>query len=141
MKTFLHVFNTWIVSIFIAAFISFVCELNSNEWFDPFLFPVFFYFLVAAIPSFFISRAFLALIQQAAYSNYEKLFLWFFTAIVSVVLNIFILLLVFVREIISTEIIFLFWPAYAAVVVTIVLRSKQFFSLVNKTTHHETNLV
>ena len=147
MKTPVHVFNTWFMSILVAALIVFVYQqlqyasVSSNEGLFPFLFPVLIYVLIAATPSFFISWVFLALIEKTSYSSYEKLFLWFIAAILSVVLNVFIPVLVFTKEIFSTELLFIFWPAYLAVVITILLRLKQFFSFINKTTHHETNMV
>lgn len=147
MKTFLHILNTWLASILMVLLISFIYvqflygPANFIEWFSPALFMVLFYCMLAATPSFLISWAFLALIKQVSYSNYEKLLLWLLAAIVSISLNIFILFLLFAGEIISPEIIFFFWPAYAAVVITITLRLKQFFSFINKTNHHETNMV
>jgi hypothetical protein len=147
MKAMQHVFNTWFISILVATLIVFVCNqlqyasASLDEGLFPFLFPVLFYVLVAAAPSFFISWAFLALIEKSSYLSYEKLFLWFLAAILSVVLNVSIPVLIFTREIFSTELFFLFWPAYVAVVITIILRLKHFFSFLNKTTHHETSMV
>lgn len=138
MKIFLHVLNTWFISILIALLIA---VIYINEVFQPYLVVALLYVVALGSLSFFISWGFLALIQQASWSSYEKLFLWFFVAIVSVALNIFILLLLFVREMISPETFFFFWPAFAAVIITITLRVKQFFSLINKTTHHETSMV
>jgi hypothetical protein len=145
MKTFLHVLNTWLLSILVMLPLAIGYEryLDGDFYalYDPELVLVLLVCLVTAIPSFFISWIFLAIIRRAFYTIYEKLFLWLLAAIVSIVLNIFILLLVFGEVTISPEIFFLFWPAYAAVIVTILLRLKQFFSLINKTIEHETNLV
>jgi hypothetical protein len=147
MKMFLHILNTWLASILMALLVSFIYAqflygpADFIGWFSPASCLVLFYCMLSATPSFLISWALLALIKQASYSNFEKLFLWLLAAIVSISLNIFILLLLFAGEIISLDIFFIFWPAYAAVVITIILRLKQFFLLVNKTTPHETNLV
>jgi hypothetical protein len=147
MKIFLHVLNTWVLSILIAVLMLFVYEqfefspANSNLRVDPLFFLAIFYVMVAGMPSFFISWAFLAIIQKTSYTSYEKLFLWLLAAILSIALNVLILWLALIGEIASIENFFIFWPAYAGVAVTIIVRLKQFFSMINKTTYHETNMV
>ena|SRR5258705_12167027 len=147
MKTFLHVLNTWLISVLITLMIAFGYEVLINNPSDfkglpnPTLLLILFYCLLAATPSFLISWAFLVLIKPTSYSIYEKLLLWFLTVFLSVVLNIFIAVLVIAPEIISLGIFFFFWPVYVSIVVTIILRLKQFLLLINKTPKHETNMV
>ena len=148
MKKFLHVLNTWLVSILILLLGYFIYDQftyntgDFDEWFnDPELFLVLFYAMIITVPSFFISWVFLSIIQKTCYSNYEKLFLWFMAVIIATVLNILIVALIFYDELPPVDIFFFFWPAYVAAVISILIRLKQFFSLINKATSHETNMV
>jgi hypothetical protein len=103
--------------------------------------PAFFGICLLGSPSFFVSWAFLSVINRTYYSQYEKLFLWYLSVIISIIVNLLLISFLIGREFISLETILLFWPAYTAAVITITIRLKQFFSLTNKNTDHETQLV
>ena len=137
MKTFLHVLNTWLLSIFIALLFLILWARYEDGDFsllsDPYLMLVLLICFTGAIPSFFISWVFLAFILKFSYSNYEKLLLWAFAVVLSIVFDIIIVLFIIdgftlaIRATIYSEILFYFWPAYLAAIFGIFIRQKQFF--------------
>lgn len=147
MKLFIHVFNTWIISLLMGCLILLfyinlsVNSASSAEWFSLSFIPTFMFILVLALPSLFISMWFLSLIRKTAYSVYEQFFLWYLAAIAAITVNVIIPVLIFLGGISSINDFYIFWPAYTAVVLTITIRLKQFFSFTNKTTEYENDLV
>ncbi len=151
MKTFLHVLNSWLLSIFIALFFLILWARYEDGVFsllsDPYLMPVLLFCFAGAIPSFFISWLFLEIILNLSYSNYEKYFLWAFAVVLSIIFDIIVVLFILdgftlgIKATFYSGIFFYFWPAYLAAIVGILIRLQQFFSLINKTKTHETNMV
>ena len=88
--------------------------------------------MVASSPAFLMAWGVLSIIIMSAYSQVEKIGLWILAVILSIVINIICLLLVFAREEISREMLWMCWPAYLSAAVVITIRSKQFFSLIHK---------
>ena len=146
MKTFNHVLISWLLSVFFMLFIAFGYEYyrfdsgNLGELFGMEAFTVLLYSLLCAIPSLVISWVLLVKILRIQCLPAEKFLLWCLSGVVAVSVNIVLPLLFFFPEEIVFDTFFFFWPAYTGTMLTILVRSKRFLSLIKKL-QHENNLV
>jgi len=138
MNYFLYTFYTWILSLLVLVvglagydFYLFAAG-QSFDFFFPEFIALIFFLMVASSPAFLMAWGVLSIIIMSAYSQVEKIGLWILAVILSIVINIICLLLVFAREEISREMLWMCWPAYLSAAVVITIRSKQFFSLIHK---------
>jgi hypothetical protein len=106
------------------------------------LFSVFIYSLIFSLPSLFISFLVVYLFSLSPASAITKYFCWMVVAPVVVVINYIFMFLLFGGEIFFSEL-EIALPAVIAVVITIIIRHKQFLILFNqiKKTKNENNLV
>lgn len=138
MNYFLYTFYTWILSLLVLVaglagydFYLFAAG-QSFDWFFPELIAVIFFLMVASSPAFLMAWGVLSIIIMSGYSQVEKIGLWILAVILSIVINVICLLHVFARKEISPGILWMSWPAFLSAAVVIVIRSKQFFSLIQK---------
>ncbi len=138
MNYFLYTFYTWILSllVLVAGLAGYNYYLfatgQSFNWFFPEFIAVIFFLLVVSSPAFLMAWGVLSIIIMSGYSQVEKIGLWILAVILSIVINVICLLHVFAREEISPGILWMSWPAFLSAAVDIVIRSKQFFSLIQK---------
>ena len=138
MNYFLYTFYTWILSLLVLVAglagydFYFFAAGQSFDWFFPEFIAIIFLLMVASSPAFLMAWGVLSIIIMSGYSQVEKIGLWILAVILSIVINIICLLLVFAREEISPGILWMSWPAFLSAAVVIVIRSKQFFSLIHK---------
>lgn len=140
MKTFLHVLYTWLAANFIYYFIWLLIDLFvfsndfNTQFFSADIFIFFSFILLASIPSFLVSLAFVNAIIPSSYSDGAKLFLWYLATVFTVSLNIILPILIFAGSkiyLFSEELILIGLPAIGAVFISISIRYKQFFNLLN----------
>ncbi|MGC4037339.1 MAG: hypothetical protein QM764_15370 [Chitinophagaceae bacterium] len=132
---FRYVFYSWALAIVITLcgfatyeFITGYGELHLN-FFSLSMLIIPFIASIIASPSLFISYVFLHFIATTSYTLYEKLALWYISALIAVIINIVSLAMLFVESALDAQTYFMFWPAYLATIVSISFRYKQFEQL------------
>jgi hypothetical protein len=106
-----------------------------------FFIPLMVYLILVCLPIFFLSWLFLSIILKTKCSKLSKLLLWYSAATSAVLVNFIIVRLISGGSIQFRQDISAMISFFAALFISIAIRHRQFFSLTNKTTQHETNMV
>ena len=134
MKLFCHVLYSWLLAIAVMLFGLFIYGLMTmpyipSDFFSPELLVIPFSAMLVALPSLLLSLLFLRFIQITQYTVLERFFLWCLAALIAVLLNIVFVALLFAPEEINPDTFLSFWPAYAAVILSLSFRYKYFLLL------------
>ena len=142
MKSFLHIFSTWVLAHAFHVIIFSATDYCSSTYFDPGIIGlVLLVGPILSIPSLFISWLLFQLLYVFDLSIYIKMGLWLFVIALSLVLN-FLLFLPNAYFTLITEVFPLIIPALIASFIAIIIRRPQFQNLLNyKINEHETYLV
>jgi len=132
MKIFVHTLNTWLVAnlihpvIFIVYFLL-LNDVEGNNWGAGFFFVGIFSFF-ASIPSLLIAWFLNYIITNTNFSSAEKFIAWIISVVVAIFINFAGMKLLFGVDI-WEEIDEIMPPPIIAAVISILIRSKQFFAL------------
>jgi hypothetical protein len=146
MKMFVHTFNTWFLAHLLHPFILITYFLlkkdsESSDWTVAiFLISVFSFF--ASIPALFIAWFLKYVIANTDFSVIEKFITWIMSVVVAIFLNFLSLKFLFSFDV-GDKINDLIVPSILAAILSIVVRSKQFFAfqLNYNSIKNENNLV
>ncbi len=132
----LHVIITWLIAISLYP-VLLVLYIVGADSFDmeqiTFLFGLFFYTLVFALPSLVLSLLVMMPIAKAPATNSSKLIIWCVAAMLTVVVNFYLIFYFILKEdIFRSTSIELILPALLAVSITILIRYKYFFAALSK---------
>lgn len=132
----LHVIITWLIaiSLYPVLLVLYIGRLYSFSAEDfAFLFGLFFYTLVFALPSLVLSLLVMMPIAKAPATNSSKLIIWCVAAMLTVVVNFYLIFYFILKEdIFRSASIELILPALLAVSITILIRYKYFFTALSK---------
>ena len=137
MKTFIHTFNTWALTIALLAvgLISYSIIFGSTDFVDPSLLTsilaITFIAYLAGLPAFFMAWLTLSLIVESAYHVITMVVCWYLLAFFATFLNTAVLLILVDPGNLSWKFLLIdLWWIYACLYISITVRIYYFFRLV-----------
>ncbi len=136
MRTFLHITNTWFLSVLVCGMGISVLLVYPEHGFmgDENIFTTFFITVLVGslggLPSLLLSWLFLSLIMESPMQVNWKIVCWYAAVMLAILFNLQIIALLAGGSKAGIEIIVFAWPVYAVVFVTLTIRIKQFLLLI-----------
>lgn len=136
MRTFLHITNTWFLSVLVCGMGISVLLVYPEHGFmgDENIFTTFFITVLVGslggLPSLLLSWLFLSLIMESTMQVNWKIVCWYAAVMLAILFNLQLIALFTGGGSADIEVIVFAWPVYAVVFVTLTIRIKQFLLLI-----------
>lgn len=136
MRTFLHIINTWFLSILVCGLGITVLLVYPEHGFmgDENIFTTFFITVLVGslggLPSLLLAWLFLSLIMESPMQVNWKIACWYAAVMLAILFNLQLIALFGDGRFAGIEVVVDVWPVYAVVFVTLTIRIKQFLLLI-----------